>query len=162
MATGKSQHRQKTQTHTRRTSPPHGRDVFQTHWNCPCPRCDKKRIAIRRLVDSFSQIPGAWIEKLAQHDGEFLPLPMWGTLFAPSDSADASLIRRLCGPIAAAEGDSDLECLESAGWEEVAETGVLAVAFDGVLLLGIHGAGYDFYVAHWEPLYQALGYEWHR
>ena len=28
-------------------------------------------------------------------------------------------------------------------------------------IFGIDGAGYDFYEAHWIPLYRALGYQWH-
>lgn len=86
---------------------------------------------------------------------------MWGTVFAPSDHVDVANINRLCTPIADATGDSERECLESAGWREVGDTGVLAVTFDNVLLLGIHGAGYDFYSHHWEPLYESLGYAWH-
>ena len=27
---------------------------------------------------------------------------------------------------------------------------------------GIDGAGYDFYEAHWEPLYDAIGLKWHK
>lgn len=32
---------------------------------------------------------------------------------------------------------------------------------DGGLYIGIDGAGYDFYEAHWEPLYDAMGLRWH-
>ncbi len=162
MPQGASHHRRKTQTHTQRPSPAHGRDVLHTHWNCGCPKCDRKRAAVHRLVDSFSRIPGRWIETLAERIGECLPLPMWGTLFAPNESADVSSLKQHYGRVSGTDGDEDLACLESAGWRGVAGTGVLAVEFDGVLLLGIHGAGHSFYSHHWEPLYDALGYEWHR
>ena len=28
-------------------------------------------------------------------------------------------------------------------------------------IFGIDGAGYDFYEAHWIPLYKAIGLKWH-
>ena len=47
------------------------------------------------------------------------------------------------------------------GWHYVGDTGVLATEIDGELILGINGGGYDFYEAHWIPLYRELGYGWH-
>lgn len=45
---------------------------------------------------------------------------------------------------------------------EVAELGFTIIHHDDELWgLGIDGAGYDFYSAHWEPLYDLLGYKWH-
>lgn len=32
---------------------------------------------------------------------------------------------------------------------------------DGDIYIGIDGAGYDFYAAHWMPLYDAMGLQWH-
>lgn len=47
------------------------------------------------------------------------------------------------------------------GWQEVADTGIYALELDDEFLLGIHGAGYDFYGYHWSRLFDALGYQWH-
>ena len=33
---------------------------------------------------------------------------------------------------------------------------------DGDIFIGIDGAGYDFYEAHWTPLYDAMGLQWHK
>ncbi|MCA9124889.1 MAG: hypothetical protein H6822_20210 [Planctomycetaceae bacterium] len=115
--------------------------------------------ATRQLVDSFSRVPSQWIEELGQARGEYLPLPMWGTLFMPSDSSDVRQIERLLRPIDASGEDE--QCLSDAGWQEVADTGIYAIDFDDELLLGIHGAGYNFYDHHWSKLYTALGYRWH-
>lgn len=30
------------------------------------------------------------------------------------------------------------------------------------IFIGIDGAGYDFYEAHWTPLYDAMGLQWHK
>lgn len=115
--------------------------------------------AIRRLVDSFSLVPSRWIEELAQARAEFLPLPMWGTIFIPSDAVDCRRIDGLLRPIVIS--DEDEQSLADAGWQEVADTGIYAIEFDGELLLGVHGAGYSFYDHHWSKLYDALGYCWH-
>jgi hypothetical protein len=57
----------------------------------------------------------------------------------------------------------DEDCfLADTGWQRVSDTGVLAREFDGHLLLGINGAGYDFYESHWIPLYKTLDYSWHK
>ncbi len=58
-------------------------------------------------------------------------------------------------------GDEDAY-LCMAGWEVVGSTGIWAREFDGHLLLGINGAGYDFYSSHWVRLYDELGYSWHK
>jgi len=141
------------------TSPAHGTDIFGFHWNCSCNKCDPRRKAVYRLVDSFSQIPSRWIEELSEHRDEWLSLPMWGTFFVPKEGADVRNIEKLMKPI---ESDNeDHESLRDAGWQEVAETGIYAVWFDDELLLGIHGAGYDFYSQHWSKLYDSLGYRWY-
>lgn len=48
--------------------------------------------------------------------------------------------------------------------EEVAKCGFTLI-FDAedseLFALGIDGAGYDFYGAHWIPLYRAYGLKWH-
>jgi len=58
-------------------------------------------------------------------------------------------------------GDEDA-ALVMAGWDDVGSTGIVAREFDGELLLGINGAGYDFYESHWHRLYEELGYSWHK
>jgi hypothetical protein len=157
MSSHNSYHRHDTNT---QHQPPHGRDVFASHWNCRCRKCLSYRDAVHRLVEGFSQIPGRWIADLAECFEPGLVLPMWGTLFIPDDSADFRSIERLLVELPA-DDDSELAALGASGWRQVADTGVLACEFDGELLLGIHGAGYDFYSHHWEPLYAALGYRWH-
>lgn len=145
---------------TSTTPIPHGHTAFSDCQSCDCTPCQAYRNAVRRLVESFSQIPSSWIEAVSQHQGQWLPLPMWGTLFVPTDGADTHGIERLLRPLEA-QDDDELAALFDAGWKEAGDTGVLAVEFDDELLLGIHGAGYCFYREHWAPLYDALGYSWH-
>lgn len=84
---------------------------------------------------------------------------MWSTLFVPKEIADERNIEILLKTIDA--DDEELVCFRDAGWQAVAETGIYAIEFDEELLLGIHGAGYDFYAQHWSRLYDALGYRWY-
>jgi hypothetical protein len=60
-----------------------------------------------------------------------------------------------------AESNSEEYELASSGWQAVGDTGVIAREFDGNLCLGVNGCGYDFYEAHWIPLYLAMGLTWH-
>lgn len=112
-----------------------------------------------KLVDSVSRIPAPWIFDLAEAWGERFPLPMWDSLFMPGNSHDDKNIRQLLREI---DHDSDNECgLACFGWQAIADTGMIAREFDGELLFGVHGVGYDFLETHWSRLYDALGYQWH-
>ena len=140
-------------------SPAHGTNIFGFHRKCYCKKCDARRKAIHQLVDSFSQLPSLWIEEVLEYRCEGSPLPMWRTLFIPKASADIRNIKKMMQSIQS--NDNDSKCFRNYGWQEVADTGIFALWFDDELLLGIHGAGYDFYPQHWEKLYDALGYRWH-
>lgn len=109
-------------------------------------------------MDGLSHIPRRWMEELIVHRGEVLPLPKWDTLFIPKDSSDARNIDRLLRALSSGEPEKPLA---DAGWNLAGDTGVLAIEYDGELLLGIDDAGYDFYNEHWVKLYDALGYHWH-
>lgn len=137
---------------------PHGIDVFGANWNCPCNMCKPRRDATYRLVNSFSGIPRAWVEELAISRDDFIRFPGWGTLFIPKED-DVHNIRELFEEITV-ENEED-QAFADAGWKEVGHTGIYAIEYDDELLLGIEGAGYDFYANHWSKLYDALGHQWH-
>jgi hypothetical protein len=110
--------------------------------------------AAQRLVNSFSAIPTEWVKIVAAQTGaEFYGI-MWGTMFLVNDPVDKRGIQALLQPV---EDDED----ELYGTDEVGNTGISAFEIEGELVLGINGAGYDFYEHHWIPLYEALGYAWH-
>lgn len=68
-------------------------------------------------------------------------LPMWGWLWTV-DSYTESWIR------------NNLERASDIGFRIYEDE-------EGDIYIGIDGAGYDFYSAHWEPLYDAMGLKWH-
>lgn len=75
-------------------------------------------------------------------------LPMWGTLWAFGENIDnAWLDGKYIGNGLQAMADCGFRIYESEDYEYI---------------FGIDGAGYDFYEAHWIPLYKARGLHWHK
>jgi hypothetical protein len=112
-----------------------------------------------KLVDSVSVVPARWVADLAEAWEDSFPLPMWTSVFMPGNARDEANIRLLLRTM---DVESDEErSLAEFGWQEIDGTGMIAREFDGELLFGIHGAGYDFLETHWSRLYDALGYQWH-
>lgn len=75
---------------------------------------------------------------------EFGDLPMWGCLWAFNDGLDKDWIEKEENLIKMAELGFKIYDSEDYGY-----------------VFGIDGAGYDFYEAHWIPLYKARGLRWH-
>lgn len=75
-------------------------------------------------------------------------LPMWGTMWQFGDRIDDDW---LSGEF----GEDGLQLMSDCGFRifEHSEFGYF---------FGIDGAGYDFYEAHWIPLYKARGLHWHK
>lgn len=71
-------------------------------------------------------------------------LPMWGTLWAFSDSFDKEWL----------DNPDNLQAMANCGFR-------IYESEDYGYLFGIDGAGYDFYEQHWIPLYKARGLMWH-
>lgn len=71
-------------------------------------------------------------------------LPMWGTMWSFGDSADDWWL----------ENGNGIEIMSECGFR-IYESDEFGYFF------GIDGAGYNFYNAHWIPLYKARGLLWH-
>lgn len=70
-------------------------------------------------------------------------LPMWSTMWTFSESIDEEWCEM--------------------HKQEVADCGFrIYESEDFGIVLGIDGAGYDFYESHWIPLYNARGLKWHK
>lgn len=71
-------------------------------------------------------------------------LPMWGTMWSFGDNCDNWWI----------EEKEGLQAMANCGFRIYEQE-------DFGYIFGIDGAGYDFYEAHWIPLYKARGLQWH-
>ena len=118
-----------------------------------------KEQATRKWVEEFNRVPTNVIKKLAaldyyeveqvtpwEENDERLEWaeaqPMWGWMWTFNDITDAEWLEKHL--------------------KEVHECGFrIYYQQDYGYLLGIDGAGYDFYEEHWIPLYEARGLKWH-
>lgn len=67
----------------------------------------------------------------------------WGTLFVPNELCDQEWVEEHC--------------------EQIATLGFFVFKSEELgYILGIDGAGFDFYEALWIPLYRMRGLQWHR
>lgn len=69
-------------------------------------------------------------------------LPMWGTMWEFKDICDKEWL------------ENNLQAVADCGFR-------IYESEDYGYLIGIDGAGYDFYESHWLPLYKARGLHWH-
>lgn len=101
------------------------------------------------FAEKFTEIPAGWLPKIA---GEPMPLPIWGTVFLVTNQEQSAIIQALMSDL-----ENDATFQEVSGcWQAVGDTGFLACLVDGYVFLGVDGAGYCFYQAHWKPLYQRI------
>ena len=70
-------------------------------------------------------------------------LPMWGTMWEFKDMCDEQWL------------ENNLQAVANCGFR-------IYESEDYGYLIGIDGAGYDFYEAHFLPLYKARGLHWHK
>lgn len=71
-------------------------------------------------------------------------LPMWGTMWSFGDTLDDDWL----------EEDGGIQKMSDCGFR-------IYYHEEWGYFFGIDGAGYDFYEAHWLPLYKARGLRWH-
>lgn len=108
-------------------------------------------------IDSYDKKNGAYIVEL--YDGKKLScsrndfeieteyddmLPIWGTTWSFDDGIDDWWL----------EEEDGIEIMSECGFR-IYESDEFGYFF------GIDGAGYNFYEAHWIPLYKARGLQWH-
>lgn len=94
------------------------------------------------MVDFYDEVMNYHLEDLevVHYDG----LPMWGTMWSFGDSVDEWWLENKNGLKLMSECGFRIYHSEKYGY-----------------FFGIDGAGYDFYEAHWIPLYKARGLKWH-
>jgi len=113
--------------------------------------------ATEKWVMRFNSIPQNIIVKLCNNSEEELAeitpsgtdehdgfLPMWGTMWSFRDDVDNWWL----------ENEENMKAMAECGFRIYDQE-------DYGYVFGVDGAGYDFYEAHWIPLYKARGLCWH-
>lgn len=95
-------------------------------------KLDNGDILYRQTIDDF--------EEVNRHEC----FPMWGTMWQFNNSCDDYWLEELNG----------LQAMSKCGFR-------IYYSEEFGYFFGIDGCGYDFYEAHWIPLYEARGLKWH-
>jgi len=116
-----------------------------------------RRDAAQKWVNNFNAIPTQMIAKLwnadpedweevtsSESDDYYEQLPMWGTMWSFRESFDNDWL----------ENENGIELMTRSGFR-------IFKSEEFGYFFGIDGAGYDFYEAHWIPLYNQRGLKWH-
>lgn len=156
----------------------------------------KKAEAVEKFVErDFNSVPQSWVQKVAEAEGEYPNLPMWGTMWIVDRFLGEQLMEK-SRVMAPTIEDIDLEEIEekegkvkrafieqaiaNEDWSELEmyydeemayERSVLDVDGDPTSMfiyevadeyvVGINGAGWNFYDGVWDRVYDTLGMQWH-
>ena len=111
----------------------------------------------------FNPIPTEWVRVIAEKYNEYPNLPMWGTMWQIDEYRGERLIKK-AHYVDAYNNDEDSE--EMNGAYNVLDkdgkaTAVYIYEIDSRYLIGVHGAGWNFYTGVWDMLYDLYGINWH-
>ncbi len=114
-----------------------------------------KEEAIRLMVErDFESVPTEWVRIVAEHHGEYHNFPMWGTMFTVDDFVGKNLEKHT---VIMEENEDE----EMAGEMNIIGTAAYLYVIDGRYVVGVHGAGWNFYDGVWNNIYDLLGLKWH-
>lgn len=151
----------------------------------------KKEAVERYVERELSSVPQEWVRIVMESENEYRSLPMWGTMWIVNkwdaeklldksrmmvydkDEIDLDSMeddeRKL---VEKAIEDDDWPVLEDYIDEEMSgercvldkdghTTNIFVYEVLDEIVIGVHGAGYDFYDGVWDRLYDTLGFNWH-
>ena len=149
-----------------------------------------KEEAIRKWVNQeFDAISQDWVERLFDSFQGYAPkLPMWGTMWKCNEFDGEKFMansRRMVSDVSEIEDDEIREKAEKAeedgdytiGEDYVSQemsgelcvldkdgdpTPVYIYELDGAYIIGVNGAGWDFYDGVWDRLYDVAELNWHK
>jgi hypothetical protein len=114
-----------------------------------------KEDAIQHFVDRcLQQIPTQWVQTVADQQGELHRFPMWGMMFLAENWIGERLWER--SKVVNAPGDIEMD-----GERRIGDTPAFIYRIDGRYVIGVHGAGWNFYDGVWDKLYDLAGLAWH-
>lgn len=103
---------------------------------------------IKEVYEDYIMVEDSEGEKIKIENGDYEVedeggFPMWGTMWTFGNSLDSEWVLK------------NLQTVSDLGFR------IYEDYENGEIYIGIDGAGYDFYEAHWIPLYKARGLQWH-
>lgn len=132
-----------------------------------------KQEAVKLFIErEFNSVPTTWVEAIAEHvDGNPINPPMWGTMFIVDDTIGSQLLA-LSELVKLSEDCeahySRTQCNNCKNYEEEMDgarhiTGTCAYIYnvDNTHVIGINGAGFDFFDGVWDKFYDLLAIKWH-
>lgn len=152
-----------------------------------------KKEAIEAMVKrDLNAVPQEWVQVVAEHNGEYPSLPMWGTMWFVDNYTGEKLVENSRVMVSSAE-EIDLDGIEDkkerkrveeaintadysvteeyvdeemAGERNVLDkdgntTALFIYEVGDEYVIGVNGAGWNFYDGVWDRLYDLLGYQWH-
>lgn len=123
----------------------------------------KREAIIEFAQRRFDPIPTEWVRIIADRVGEYPRLPMWGTMWQIENYWGEKLIAKAHIMDAYTNEDDDEEMTGEHNVRDIHDqaTAVYVYEIDGRHLIGVHGAGWDFYDGVWDMLYDLYGMNWH-
>jgi hypothetical protein len=150
-----------------------------------------KADAIQRMVNEFNAIPQSWVRIVSENDNDYHTFPMWGTMWIVDrmygerflensrimaydkdeidlDSLDEAERER----VEKAIQEDDFLVLEEYVDEEMSgercvldnngnTTALYIYEVSDEYVIGVNGAGWNFFDGVWDKLYNIMGLKWH-
>jgi hypothetical protein len=123
-----------------------------------------KKEAIEAFVQNrFSPVPTEWVRIVAETHNEYVNLPMWGTMWQLDDCRGKRLMQKahVVDVDLYPDDDMDMNGEHNVLDKDGNPTAVYVYEIDGQYLIGVNGAGWNFYVGVWDMLYDLFGMCWH-
>lgn len=109
----------------------------------------------------FDSVPTEWVKIVANEKGsEIFAWPMWGTMWIVSSFVGEQLMENSIEMTPEEAGEQGYN-EEMDGARNVNGTAAYIYEIDGIYVMGIHGAGWDFYDGVWDKIYDLRELNWH-
>jgi hypothetical protein len=136
-----------------------------------------KEQAIKEFVErDFSSIPQDWVKAVMDSHNEAWSLPMWGTMFIVNFGSWGERLWKnaveVVSPEECENHDKNTTCQNCEDYEEMGgamnirdkdgnSTAAYIYDVEGIYVVGINGAGWNFYDGVWDRLYDFFELKWH-
>lgn len=132
-----------------------------------------KKEAVQYFVDTrLKGVPQDWVRTICESKGEYHVFPIWGTMWFIDDDwgrilMENARIMQECDDEKSQRWNERNANEEMIGEYAVVDvhgdtTNIFIYEIDDRFLIGVNGAGYDFYDGVWDVLYDTLGLLWHK